>query len=63
MKRRIASQVMEKFAVATVIVTACAEPATVDQSSQQPVFRIEPANPILTAGGALQFRATSRTGV
>ncbi len=44
---------------------ACADSLTVETGTQippEPAFQIEPANPNLTAGGSLQFRARSRTG-
>jgi hypothetical protein len=42
--------------------TACSNPALVTENSTDPGFHIEPANPILTAGGALQFRAFTPRG-
>jgi hypothetical protein len=40
----------------------CAESMTGDQDPQQATLRIEPANPLLTAGTALQFKAVDHSG-
>jgi hypothetical protein len=50
------------ISVAPVVIGACAEPPTEPGPPPDAVFRIEPANPILVAGGTLQFRALSPNG-